>query len=164
MSDYIHPFQDLYDQIPDVACKGHCGRDRHTTCCGPIGCSVIEAEALEDYASIRTDWKSSGDGSVRMNLDGLAENGYVCPHLGLDGRCQSYAARPLICRLFGAIKKLRCPWGCRPAKFLSEQHAHRLFNVAAFRSIFREQEWLAEEEKKPQMNTKKPQMNTDEHR
>lgn len=35
-------------------------------------------------------------------------------HLLKDGRCSIYADRPLLCRLFGAVPKMACPFGCKP--------------------------------------------------
>ena len=35
-----------------------------------------------------------------------------CGYLTKDHRCSIYAARPLICRVFGTAKNLSCPHGC----------------------------------------------------
>lgn len=128
-----HPFQDLYDQIPAVECKGHCGTERHDTCCGPIICTALEAERLDAYDGVASPWESgTSPGTVRM--DRLKLNFYICPHLGLNGRCTAYEARPLICRLWGAVENLRCPWGCRPKKYLTCQQAAVLIEEAERRN------------------------------
>lgn len=135
-----HPFQDLYDRIPAVDCKGHCGRDRHNTCCGPIGCTLVEAELLEEYLGIASDWIVDLNGAVIMDADKMPL--HICRHLGLDGRCQSYAVRPLICRLWGTVPMMKCPWGCQPKRWLKDEEAGAMLAEAASRSrkIERERE------------------------
>jgi hypothetical protein len=32
----------------------------------------------------------------------------------VEGRCAIYDDRPLVCRLWGAIPTMRCPFGCEP--------------------------------------------------
>lgn len=46
-----------------------------------------------------------------------------CPYLTADGQCSGYRARPLVCRLWGAIDhpQMRCPHGCRPPQLLSDR-------------------------------------------
>ncbi len=63
-------------------------------CCGPILMSPLEAKRLQG----------------RQNP---AHKALECPWLGKDG-CRVYAMRPLICRLFGTLQDLRCPYGCAP--------------------------------------------------
>jgi Fe-S-cluster containining protein len=89
---------DIYAQVPEVPCKGLCQQ-----ACGPIGCSGIEAQAIQDAG---LDLPRS----VYHPVQGEA----TCSHLTLEGRCGIYAHRPLVCRLFGAVKKLACPHGCTP--------------------------------------------------
>jgi hypothetical protein len=129
-----HPLQDLYDQIPDVECKGHCGRDRHDTCCGPIACTHLEAELLDNFMGITSPWEPGEPGYVRMEIEKLFPTA-ICPHLGIDGRCLSYEVRPLICRLWGVIPQLRCPWGCKPKKLLSSEQAGKLLDESIRRSV-----------------------------
>jgi hypothetical protein len=129
-----HPLQDLYDRVPKVACKGHCGTDRHNSCCGPIGCSVIEAKILDSYMGIKSPWEDYSAGQVKMTVAALGLS-RTCPHLGLDGRCRSYAVRPLICRIWGTIKKLRCPWGCVPERWLTDHESYELLDEAVRRSV-----------------------------
>lgn len=128
-----HPFQDLYDRIPAVACKGHCGRERHNSCCGPIGCTLVEAELLEGYLGITSEWIVDLKGAVMMDFDKMPF-GRICPHLGLDGRCKSYPVRPLICRLWGTVPRMKCPWGCQPERWLTDVEAGALLAEADRRS------------------------------
>jgi Fe-S-cluster containining protein len=56
------------------------------------------------------------------------------PNLKCDklsgGRCTVYPDRPLICRLFGVVEQMRCPFGCVPERFLSERAAYALLERA----------------------------------
>ncbi len=124
MSDYVHPMQAIYDKVPAVECKGLCGRNRHNTCCGPIGCTVLEAVLLDQYDGIECEWETAFEGCVRQVVKDYTD--MVCPHLGLDGRCRAYEARPLICRVWGATKRMRCPHGCEPKRWLSEEEFMKL--------------------------------------
>jgi hypothetical protein len=85
----------LWAQVPDVGCRGLC-----SSSCGPIVPARLEVRVLE------------GAAGRRLTTD---ETGTRCSMLA-DGRCTAYAARPLICRLWGACEDMRCPWGCRPPR------------------------------------------------
>ncbi len=128
-----HPFDDIYAKVPAVRCAGHCGRDRHNTCCGPIPCTVVEREILEGYNGTTCSWIEKDPTTVQMDLP-ILTHGLVCPHLGLSGRCEAYAVRPLICRLWGTVKALKCPWGCQPERWLTDVEAASLIREAKNRS------------------------------
>lgn len=121
-----HPLQDIYDRIPAVNCAGHCGRDRTQTCCGPIACTEVEAQLLDQYDGIRSDWQPFSDGVVMMAIHNKDGQIATCPHLGLGGQCTAYEARPEICRIWGAIEALPCPWGCKPERLLNRKEARRI--------------------------------------
>lgn len=73
--------------------------------------------------------RDDGDATI---LDGVAGcETLTCPLLGEDGRCTVYAARPLICRLYGSVSDLRCPHGCVPDRLLTPQQARRLIGRIA---------------------------------
>lgn len=55
----------------------------------------------------------------------------ACPLLDKNKSCTIYEIRPLICRLFGLTKILRCPFGCKPTKWLKDKKAKRLLDLAA---------------------------------
>lgn len=100
----------VYAQIPDVQCKGLC----HAAC-GPILMSRAE--------------------STRMRARGVEPPGLLdasalrCSKLGADNRCTIYADRPLICRLYGTTRELRCPYGCTPAGgWLPDRRARKLIS------------------------------------
>lgn len=123
-----HPLHHLYNQIPHVPCSGQCGRNRSKTCCGPIGCTTVEAKILELFDGTTCAWVALPDGQVMMDPTSLPD--MRCPHLGISGRCEAYDVRPLICRLWGAVERMRCPWGCKPDHWLSDDEARRLLREA----------------------------------
>jgi hypothetical protein len=43
----------------------------------------------------------------------------TCPLL-VDNRCSMYDNRPLICRLWGIIREMPCPFGCAPDRIPSD--------------------------------------------
>lgn len=103
----ITELEALYRRIPAVDCRRKCQE-----CCGPILCSS------EEWRRIRE--------SGRLIRIGDSLN---CPLL-VDGACSVYAIRPLICRLWGAVKAMRCPFGCRPKRWLSDLEAGKLMERA----------------------------------
>jgi len=82
----------LYKQIPSFECKDGC-----TDCCGPVPFTKWE-------------WNKVSD---KRNAEGIN-----CPYA--KSGCKIYEQRPLICRLYGTVKKMQCPHGCRPIVLLSE--------------------------------------------
>lgn len=125
-----HPMEELYGQVPTLACRGFCGRDRSDTCCGPIACTDLEAALLDQYDGQQSSWTPVQPGNRMMTSVGS-----LCPHLGLDGRCTAYEVRPLICRLWGTTPDLRCPWGCTPSRWLPDSTARQLLERARRRSL-----------------------------
>jgi len=98
----------LYKQLPKVQCRGLCQE-----ACGPIACSETEAAIMARHAG------------KPLTFD--ARTGR-CNYLNANGRCSVYAVRPLVCRVFGASKKLPCVWGCKPKEpLLSEAEEGLLF-------------------------------------
>lgn len=105
--------QELYDEIPDIpGCKGLCWMS-----CGPIEMSQRERQRIREAGVRITD----GELARRMTEE------YWCEALGPDGRCAIYELRPLVCRTWGAVEGLRCPWGCVPeGGWLSDDEGRRL--------------------------------------
>lgn len=91
----------LYRMIPSFRCLPGC-----TACCGPVPWA-------------RAEWEAVTDQRRATSLD--------CPYASPAG-CAIYAQRPLLCRLFGAVDtgRLRCPFGCRPERRLTEAEAHEI--------------------------------------
>lgn len=117
---------DLYAKIPRIACKGKCQQS-----CGPVGMSKTEAKAIESAAPglIQTEPFAGGT----LLVSNFTEEMH-CPALQ-HGRCAIYANRPMICRLWGVTKDMRCPWGCRPARWLDKSECHELLRLAESASM-----------------------------
>lgn len=49
----------------------------------------------------------------------------TCAWLTAGGQCSTYETRPLVCRLFGAVRGMRCPHGCRPQRWPRARHERR---------------------------------------
>jgi Fe-S-cluster containining protein len=98
----------IWDRVPSIDCKGECSNS-----CGPIGCSSIETELIEERAG--REFTSDEEGT--------------CVMLKL-GRCSVYSIRPVICRLWGVIESMPCPHGCTPERVLSDAEGFRLMGEA----------------------------------
>lgn len=57
-----------------------------------------------------------------------ARGGTGCPMLDAEKRCTVYDARPLMCRMFGAVKaeRLTCPFGAKAARPMTDAQGHAL--------------------------------------
>lgn len=101
---------EVYARVPSANCKGLC----HAAC-STIPAEPLEVAQLEAAAgrSITTTPIGHGTG-VMLGT----EVGAPCPFLALN-RCTVYAARPLICRLYGVADGLRCRHGCAPDRVLN---------------------------------------------
>lgn len=120
----------VWARIPDVNCKGHC-----TDSCGPIDASIAERRLLRERG-IRlkaAPWIEIGadmpGGVDEMPASALAAV-KPCPAL-VDGRCSVYDVRPVICRLWGAVRKMPCEWGCQPDRYLTDGEAREILLLAS---------------------------------
>lgn len=92
-------------EIPSFECERGC-----TSCCGRILVAADEWERIVAYRRAR-------------NLPVLTirtDDPTLCPYVQ-EGRCAIYEVRPLICRLYGTTKGMRCPKGRRPRKLLPRE-------------------------------------------
>jgi Fe-S-cluster containining protein len=103
-----------YAAVPKVNCKGKCIR-----ACGPI-----EATPRERLVFERATGKPFPD-----PLTVLKSKHAECPYLDAMGRCEVYRDRPMICRLYGAVQGMRCPFGCVPERWLSDTEASELLKA-----------------------------------
>jgi len=101
--------QHVYDQIPAINCQGLCHES-----CGP----VIPATTGE-----RTHIAATRGVDIRPDWNHLAD---YCPALTMLGRCSVYEDRPTICRLWGVVESMPCPWGCQPEHYLTDEQGHAL--------------------------------------
>ena len=93
----------LYKKIPTFTCIAGC-----TDCCGPVTFSNLEWDQVQDQR------KAAG-----LN----------CPY-SLNGCCDIYEHRPMLCRLFGSVdtERLRCPHGRQPDRPLTEKQGSDLMD------------------------------------
>lgn len=97
----LRRIQRLYRDIPAFKCVQGC-----TDCCGPVPFAKSEWNAVKDKR---------------------VASGITCPY-AVNGRCEIYDQRPLICRLFGAVDHpiMTCPKGCGPGKKLKNSEARKM--------------------------------------
>ncbi len=96
----IAKLEALYAQLPHVACRRRCFQ-----ACGPVPMSTLESERVR-----------KADAQKRLPM---IRSDASCIYLTADHACGVYAARPLVCRVFGTAKNLSCPHGCLPDRWLS---------------------------------------------
>ncbi|MHB9026955.1 MAG: YkgJ family cysteine cluster protein [Armatimonadota bacterium] len=88
----------LYAMIPAFECLKGC-----TVCCGPVPCHPAEEEAMPKR-------------EINLNNTWL-----TCEHAMFRQGCSCYEHRPLLCRLFGTVPSLPCPFGRGPEKLLTKE-------------------------------------------
>lgn len=104
--------RELWAQIPDMKnCLGACERS-----CGPIGCSSMEKKLMEDRAGHKLG-TTGKDAAERCNML-------------VNGLCSVYSIRPSICRLWGVVPSLRCPYGCIPERELTDREGYGIMAEA----------------------------------
>jgi hypothetical protein len=104
----------IYRAVPPVECQGLC-----TESCGPIPMSLEERRRiLARGVTIPT---------AQRALEAIAAGAApTCPAL-VDGRCSVHDVRPLICRMWGAVQGMTCPYGCStPRGVLMDEGAQLL--------------------------------------
>lgn len=96
----------LYAQVPALVCRGLC-----QSSCGPIEMSARERQRLRQHGVTVPPRQQALDLRAAGGADGA---GYACPALSEDGACRVHELRPMVCRLWGAVRSLPCPHGCAP--------------------------------------------------
>lgn len=114
MSNATEKLAAIYAKIPEVQCKGLCQES-----CGPIMMSQAEAQEIRDRVGARVKLEGDGPQVMLANLRTL-----TCPLLNPDGKCSVYAQRPAICRIWGAVREMRCPHGCTPKKWMTRTESY----------------------------------------
>jgi hypothetical protein len=94
MSDPLAKRQldELYAELPTIDCQGKC-----QSACGPIGMTGVELRRIVK----------------RTGREPTYDQTFTCSLLR-NGLCSVYQIRPMICRLWGVVDALPCPWGCKP--------------------------------------------------
>lgn len=100
----------LYGQLPAMECKGLCWES-----CFSVGLMPVEQTRIIVKHGLKIE-------------TGFFEDG--CPGLSPFRRCLVYADRPLICRLWGMVPSMRCPYGCEPTGgMLTEEQGQTFMNA-----------------------------------
>jgi Fe-S-cluster containining protein len=92
---------ELYAELPALDCQRRCQDS-----CGPIAMSYVE------WARI----------VKKLGYEPRA-TGAVCPLLRA-GLCSVYPVRPMLCRLWGLVETMQCPWGCVPERVLTTREGY----------------------------------------
>lgn len=123
MSNYHNEKLDkIYKKLPKLNCKGKC-----TDACSLIRVGKYERERITKM--LGNDPFIPTDGFLEVIQKPQCE--WACKLLK-DGKCTIYSLRPLICRLFGLVKKMQCPFGCMPEKWLTDKEASEFLVKAKY--------------------------------
>lgn len=110
----------VYAKLPKLACQGRCQE-----CCGPIGMSPVEHQRMAERGRPIPGVIAKGQ------PDYVFSPHLRCPQLAGNGRCTVYAIRPMLCRIWGMVESMRCPFGCVPeGGFLPEDQCQLLMREA----------------------------------
>lgn len=101
--------EEVYKHLPNINCKGLCYQ-----ACSYIGAMPIEHQRM---------YLSSGKPLLFHSETGR------CGYLTSENRCEVYEDRPLMCRAFGTTPVLKCPFGCEPDRWMSDEEAARHFQA-----------------------------------
>ena len=104
----------IYANLPHLQCKGLCIDQ-----CSVAPCVPAEADHLmERYGYI----------PLPVGIEG---KGLICAKLSEEGKCSIYEDRPLICRMYGLVRAMKCPHGCIPhGGFMSYRKGQKLLDRA----------------------------------
>ncbi|MDQ1635302.1 MAG: uncharacterized protein QOJ32_2111 [Frankiaceae bacterium] len=106
----------LYAELPSLECRGLCWHS-----CGPIDMSDTERQRIAERGVTIPRYD-------RATAERYQTTGTVspCPALGPFKTCGVHDVRPMICRLWGSTETMRCPFGCRPSRELTEAEGYAL--------------------------------------
>lgn len=110
----------LYRSLPKMNCKGKCA-----SACGPVPVTPLERQRITDQGHRWVDGKviPLGNGQTADTTCSALDQKKL--------RCRVYENRPMICRLWGLMETLKCPWGCEPeGGLLDDVEGLRLLNLA----------------------------------
>ncbi|GAA0720148.1 YkgJ family cysteine cluster protein [Dactylosporangium roseum] len=94
----IHETLDaIYAELPAIECRGQC----HDSCTN-IDMTGVERRRIVQVAGVTIPRRTVHDPVM------------PCPALTMFKRCSVYEIRPLICRLWGLTRVMRCSYGCVP--------------------------------------------------
>ena len=107
--------EEIYARIPKIECQRKC-----QAACG----LVCATGRIEDERLLRQTGEKFGETFFAtrpfLGVPWVEANHVHCDFLTLSGDCEFYPLRPLMCRLFGVIRELECPHGCKPERWLTD--------------------------------------------
>ena len=109
--DEIHR---LYARLPEIRCQKKC----QDYCTNIVVTTVEKGIILSAIVPLL--------GKEVMDIPPMGSD--PCPFLTHIGECGIYDVRPAICRLWGLVKKMRCPHGCVPDRWVSDKESRRLLH------------------------------------
>jgi Fe-S-cluster containining protein len=126
----------LYAELPVIACAGKCAESG-----GPVFMSRVEWQAVcraggERHADALTEREHHHQqdrlvgGEPVARSDSRSVSALTCPYLENE-RCSVYEVRPMLCRLWGVVESMECPWGCRPERYLTRDEGYAFLARAA---------------------------------
>lgn len=114
--------QTVYDQLPELDCKRQCGK-----ACTMVPAHPLEILEIEKLTGRKVKTISGGASMSYKNYVILKPRaGNVECRYFRRNACSIYEARPLVCRFYGVTEGLRCPFGCKPKKLLTDDEAHAI--------------------------------------
>lgn len=123
----VAALEEIYAELPDIDCLGRCADSCHN-----IDMTGVERQRIADTAGVVIPRRTIHDEPVR------------CVALTMFNRCAVHAIRPLICRLWGLTRGMRCSYGCIP-------HGGYLPDEAVIDLIIRVHEAAGEHERAAQL-------------
>lgn len=118
----IQKLERIYARLPKIKCKKKCFDG-----CGPIIMTKLEKDRIIERVGYNP-FKP-----IIKTLQELIANGFngnkidvTCPLLDKKKECSVYDIRPFICRIYALVKKMQCPHGCVPERWLSDKEALKM--------------------------------------
>lgn len=127
MSYHGDKLKKIYNKLPTIDCKKLC----HTSC-GLIAVGKQERKIAEKIMG-KDPYPTLEEARERLRIatENKEKEPFRCSLLK-EGKCSIYNIRPLICRIWGLTKKLRCPYGCIPSRWLEDTEAKEMLTKAAY--------------------------------
>jgi Fe-S-cluster containining protein len=107
----------LYAKIPKIKCQKKC-----SDYCGVIDVTDIERRLVTEELGLDPFTHLQ---DILEKVERNEKSCLNCPSLK-DGLCSIYKLRPFICRIFGVVKKLQCPHGCKPERWLTDAEVKKI--------------------------------------
>lgn len=112
----------IYARLPKIECKQKCQE-----ACSFIIVTRAEKNVLTKKLGHNPTNKIDKHHHALFEPQNIQTAEPRCKLLDQCGNCSVYDYRPLICRLFGVVKQMQCPFGCIPERWLTDKEAQALF-------------------------------------